>query len=173
MNRSVLFLLAVAACGDDAAPSTDAGSSTRDAGSTRDSGATDGGERDAGSTPADGGSTDGGATDAGSTDAGSDIVMCGASEVVFPTFDRSCVDETDCYVAVHQIDCCGTFIATGIAAGESARFDAAEMVCQAMYPRCRCLARPTMADDGTTSTGVGEATLQCIDSICTTSFDPR
>jgi hypothetical protein len=180
MNRyGVLLLIAAAACGDDD------GVGARDAGSTnRDGGSDSGASSDAGSGDLDaGGAVDAaGDPDAAGSDAGldaapldagaADIVMCTAGEVVFPDIGRACVDERDCYVAVHQVDCCGTFIATGISLSQSDRFERAEATCRSMYPRCRCLARPTEADDGT----VGESStdvpgLQCIDSICRTSFD--
>jgi hypothetical protein len=64
-------------------------------------------------------------------------------------------------------------VATGIAGSERERFEAAETTCRSMYPLCGCPVMPTRADDGTMSTGGEPPTVQCIDSVCTTSFEPR
>jgi hypothetical protein len=102
---------------------------------------------------------------------GSTDVMCNATPVVFPTIDRSCCDTSDCAVVRHQIDCCGSFTQTGISASAEAAFQTAETTCESQYPRCRCLARPDVANDetmATTSTDV--ATVRCVDRVCQTTF---
>ena len=73
-------------------------------------------------------------------------------------------------MAVHQINCCGTEIATGLNHSERAAFDSFEAACVVTYPGCGCASLETMADDGTT--GWGDASVSCVVGTCTTSFAP-
>jgi len=103
------------------------------------------------------------------TDAGADNgTVTGSCDL--PSFDRSCGAAADCVAAVHQTDCCGTFITTGLSHSQQAGFDAFEAACRATYPLCRCAAGPTAADDHTT--GSGAANVSCVSGTCTTSFAP-
>ncbi len=102
-----------------------------------------------------------------------DDVACGPSEPNrFPTFDRTCDTEADCYVAMHLTDCCGSVRAMGIAVSETPHFDAAEMQCDEMYPACGCASALVTADDDTTNMSGGELTLACAAGECTTTFSP-
>lgn len=102
---------------------------------------------------------------------GSNEVMCAATPVVFPAFDRSCCADTDCVVVRHQIDCCGSFTQTGLSAGAEGGFETAETTCESQYPRCRCLARPDVANDATMATTSADvATVRCQDRVCVTTF---
>ncbi len=139
-----------------------------DAGPRHDAGDRDAGDRDAGAS-------DAGASDAGQPDAGSDAgmaiegVACDETPPRFPVFARACVAPADCFVVEHQIDCCGSHLATGVSTDVVGDFGRAEALCRAQYPRCRCAARPTVADDGSVTMGV-PATVDCVAGTCTTSF---
>lgn len=105
-------------------------------------------------------------------DAGTEI-RCGAGGGgSFPTFDRSCRASSDCYVAIHQTDCCGNSRAMGINASQRDAFERAEMICQPMYPRCGCPARPPVTDDGMTATFSSMIPVECRSGICTTFVRP-
>ena len=84
-------------------------------------------------------------------DAAADVtgVQCAAGGAnAFPSFDRSCAKDADCFVAVHQINCCGTHVAWGLNTSAQAAFAAAEATCESQYPGCGCAAYQTMAEDG-------------------------
>ena len=98
-------------------------------------------------------------------------VMCAATPPVFPIFDRSCCTDSDCAVVRHQIDCCGSYTQTGVSSSIQAGFQTAEMLCESQYPRCRCLARPDVAnDDSSAVTSTDLATVHCITRVCQTTF---
>jgi hypothetical protein len=89
----------------------------------------------------------------------------------FPIFDRTCTSPADCVVARHQIDCCGSFEATGIRSSEMTRFQGDEQLCESQSPACACASRPTVADDGTSAqTATAAPNLACVNFVCTTSF---
>jgi hypothetical protein len=97
------------------------------------------------------------------------LVECRPPNPVFPTFDRACAVDGDCFIARHQSDCCGSFVAWGLSAREMARFQAAEMVCEGQYPPCGCAPGPTLADDGT-SEQLGHAiVVHCTAGACRTT----
>lgn len=168
------------------AGATDAG--TIDAGSldagTTDAGSFDAGTIDAGTIDAgtiDAGTIDAGSLDAGATDAGRAIsndggINCSETGTYsFPTFDRACSTASDCAIGIHQVNCCGTLDATGIASTASASFAAAEATCDAMYPGCGCAEEPTMTDDGGTvpaGSGASGIVVECVMGVCTTSVRP-
>jgi hypothetical protein len=111
----------------------------------------------------------GGGGDAGGGDAGDSTVMCtGATPIKFPTFDKSCRVAGDCFIALHQINCCGTLKALGYNKAEQARFDAAEKICRQQYPGCGCAAMPTTAEDGRTSMREGDIGVECAATGCRT-----
>lgn len=149
--RLACVLILALGCGDDSAPSTDSGADV----TANDTG-TDGGD-------------DASEPDASESDAG-EIVCTGEGEPVFPTFDRTCSGPEDCTIALHQSDCCGSIVALGIAASEREAFDAAEAICQPMWPGCRCAPQPTMADDGTNASLGGEPVVECNAGTCTTTY---
>ena len=79
-------------------------------------------------------------------------VQCSAGgDNTFPSFDTSCAKDADCFVAVHQINCCGTHVAWGLNASAQAAFAAAEATCVSQYPGCGCAEFETMAQDGYSS----------------------
>ena len=95
-------------------------------------------------------------------------IMCnGSSATIFPTFDRSCRVDADCFVAQHQTDCCGNSRALGLAVRERDAFTAAERVCSAMFPGCGCPARPPVADDGMIAVPPASIVAACRSGLCT------
>jgi hypothetical protein len=106
-----------------------------------------------------------------SVDAGE--VQCWPPPQVFPPFDRSCQDEPDCRVAVHQVDCCGTRSALGINYLEQDRFNEAETICEPQYPRCGCPDRGIFADDGNSTYEVADLGVFCSDGSCSTFVIPE
>lgn len=97
--------------------------------------------RDAGAVPADAG------RDAAPYDAGN---PCDSIDGL----DRSCTfgDDSTCAAALHQVDCCGTYVSIGIGADERARFANLERLCEGTYPACDCPPGPTTTDSGETYT---------------------
>lgn len=95
------------------------------------------------------------------------IVCSGSSATSFPTFDRSCRGDADCFVAQHQTDCCGNSRAMGLAVSQRDAFTAAERICSAMYPGCGCPARPPVADDGMTALPPAMIVAACRSGLCT------
>ena len=99
-------------------------------------------------------------------DAGPPIV-CGGSVGSFPSFDRTCRAATDCFVGTHQTDCCGNSHAMGLNVSQRAAFEAAEAICEPMYPRCGCPARPPVTDDGVIGTFSSVMSVDCRAGLCT------
>lgn len=132
-----------------------------------DAGVDAGSAEDAGS-PSDADQTDIGANDTVVWDGGDIVagVSCGAGSVVFPSFDKTCQTKDECTVVEHQINCCGTRVAWGIAKGANAAFNAAEAVCQQQYPKCKCAAQATVADDGNTTIDGGKFAADCVQGHC-------
>lgn len=95
------------------------------------------------------------------------IVCSGGAATSFPTFDRSCRGDADCFVAQHQTDCCGNSRAMGLAVSQRDAFAAAERVCSAMFPGCGCPARPPVADDGMTAVSPATIVAACRSGLCT------
>ena len=98
-------------------------------------------------------------------DAGAPIVCLGHGVGSFPTFDRSCHTDTDCFVAMHQTDCCGSIVAMGLSASQRVAFEAAETLCDRMYPSCACDPRPPFADDGRSGSAATIA-VRCDAGVC-------
>ena len=113
---------------------------------------------------------DTGSTDA--TDTTSDTtsgVQCDDPKGSFPALAKACTSDTDCFVAQHQINCCGTKLAIGLAHSDKAAFEAAEAVCQSQYPGCGCAQFETMAEDGYSSFTDGDFAATCQAGLCRTS----
>jgi len=96
------------------------------------------------------------------------VIQCGKFPYVFPSFDNACAIDTDCALALHQTDCCGSRVALGIDAGLQAAFDAAEKVCEAQYPACGCVGGPITADDGGKTYNQALVGVACKDHVCST-----
>jgi hypothetical protein len=119
-----------------------------------------------------GGSTGGGGTggNGGSTGStGSGAVECsGAHPDMFPTFDKTCSADADCFIAFHQTDCCGTRAALGLNSSQKAAFDAAEKTCEMQYPGCGCAQGPTTTEDGKSSVDETMIQVKCNAGMCAT-----
>lgn len=95
-------------------------------------------------------------------------IHCGIGGSTFPDFDRRCVAATDCFIALHQTDCCGSHVALGLAASERARFAAAEAICDGQYPGCGCAPMVTVADDGAAEERDRPIVVTCDGGACRT-----
>jgi hypothetical protein len=73
--------------------------------------------------------------------------MCGGG-ATFPDFAKGCDTNAGCVVALHQVDCCGSKDAIGIALAQQAAFTTAEATWDSTCPACRCAPQPTTAEDG-------------------------
>ena len=82
-------------------------------------------------------------------------------------FGKTCVDATDCFIALHQTNCCGTRIAVGLSVGETQPFTTAEDTCRQSYPGCGCASEPTLAEDGSTGPET-ELAVACNLGVCET-----
>lgn len=111
-----------------------------------------------------------GMPDLATSDAGSDVVMCATAPIVFPSFDKTCSDSSQCSFGLHQVNCCGSQLALGFHVAESARFAAAEKQCRGQYPPCACPAAPTKTEDGQTWDGVRTIIATCTAKGCMTTL---
>lgn len=103
------------------------------------------------------------------TDGGSPSpISCAGPAYYFPAFDKSCMVNTDCFVAKHTVNCCGTMIALGYSTKDQAAFEAAEKICDNQYPGCGCASMATQAEDGYSDLGTG-IVANCVAGQCTTS----
>jgi hypothetical protein len=102
-------------------------------------------------------------------DATADAISCTGPNPTFPTFDKTCEQATDCFIALHTISCCGTQAAIGISIVERDRFDADEARCDAQYPGCGCAQGPTQAEDGRTAIDNSQIVVKCTSRQCVTS----
>jgi hypothetical protein len=110
------------------------------------------------------GSDDGLPPDAGP---GEIALACESGGTTFPLLDKSCGAPTDCFVAVHMINCCGTQTAIGLNVSSQMAFTAAEASCAAAYPGCGCAQFPTTAEDGRSEL-LGPIQVDCRASRCVT-----
>lgn len=101
------------------------------------------------------------------TGQGYDAPVCsGSGKLSFPAFSKSCSADGDCAVAIHQISCCGTKVAWGLAACAMSQFAKAEAQCDGQYPPCGCPAFSTMAEDGYTSFTSSDFAAKCDGGTC-------
>jgi len=98
---------------------------------------------------------------------GSVDLVCESHGTTFPALDKACTVATDCFIAQHMIDCCGTFDAIGFNVASQAAFGSAETQCAMAYPGCGCASRPTMAEDGRTTVD-GTISVRCESQQCRT-----
>ncbi len=120
----------------------------------------------------DAGSSDGGTPQ--STDAGVDCR--GGSVSSFPAFDRTCVSDDDCTIALHETNCCGSLDVMGIAAAAAAVFAADEALCESMFPGCGCASGAVTTDDGASApegSAASAVVVHCVAGACTTSVRPK
>ncbi len=117
--------------------------------------------------PVDAGPADVPTADAQAPDAVGPKVQCVGNEFSFPTFSKTCGGDSDCFAAYHQVNCCGTLIALGLATSDKAAFEAAEKTCGEQYPGCGCASQMTMAEDGY-SAGANPIAVKCAGGKCAT-----
>jgi len=79
---------------------------------------------------------------------------------------NSCATDSDCALALHQVNCCGTYHAWGIAATGAQAFAEAEAACEASYPACGCASQPTLAQDGNTASSLDDLAVTCQEGAC-------
>lgn len=118
-----------------------------------------------------GGTGGGGSTTGTGTDTGGGGGITGSCDF---DYAKSCTGDADCVVKVHQINCCGTQEAVGVAASGAADFDAKEAACDATYPQCGCATMGTTAEDGTTNGNFSAdgIPVKCEAGKCTTYNPP-
>ena len=102
-----------------------------------------------------------------------DEVQCLAQPPLFPSFDMSCQSDSDCAVAVHQVNCCGTRRALGINNTEVDRFNIDEAICEGQYPACNCVDLGIEADDGQPTYSSKDVGVRCASSSCFTFVIPE
>lgn len=106
------------------------------------------------------------------TTTGGLAVDCDAEPQVFPMFNMAaCEVDDDCTLAFHQVDCCGSRVAWGIATVDVGAFTEAESTCGMQLPVCDCIPKPTVADDGKTAETDDEFDVVCTNKVCR-SFVP-
>ncbi len=195
MIRGWPTLVAVAVPVVVACSSSGTGNPFTDGGTAGSAGTGHGGS--AGSTAGSGGSGQGGASGSGVGGAGGcppcvgppspDCVgmgPCGCGPYVCPDtlacpdgstmgpFERSCGSASDCSVALHQTDCCGTLTALGVASSALAEFTTAEAACSAGYPGWGCPAGPITTEDGGEVSTADAVVAVCSEGACRTTTVP-
>ncbi len=100
---------------------------------------------------------------------GTEALGCGNQGQTFPAFDKSCTAASDCAVAVHQLNCCGSQRVVGVSKASKSAFDASEKTCSSTFPACGCAAFPLTAEDGNVVGSAGNAALACVNNVCVTS----
>lgn len=85
--------------------------------------------------------------------------------------DRSCQTDSDCFAAVHQTNCCGQRLFTGLRTSVQSSYDALESQCEQAYPKCGCAEQEPTTDDGSRLRYTDMAKVACVQGTCTT-FTP-
>ena len=94
-------------------------------------------------------------------------LFCESGDHVFPVLDKSCTTASDCFIARHQVSCCGTLIAVGLNTSSQSVFETTEAACAADFPACGCASEPTAAEDGRSEVD-GAIQVRCIAEQCLT-----
>lgn len=89
-----------------------------------------------------------------------------------PPPDRACSSASDCALLNHQVDCCGSEVALGLASGARAAAEQQERVCAAQWPRCKCVAQQTVADDGKPFADAAGVKVRCVAGRCESYGSP-
>lgn len=92
-----------------------------------------------------------------------DDTQTNAAAWTAPALDKSCQSSSDCFVARHYFNCCGSVRYVGYNLSERASFDAYEQTCQARVA-CDCMS-VVEAENGT-ALNKGAATAACVDGVC-------
>lgn len=107
-------------------------------------------------------------SDGGTGTDGGDVVMCVGATPSFPSFDKTCTGVADCFIGIHQTNCCGATKSIGINQAEKAPFTSDEKTCEGQYPGCDCAATPTVAEDGQFASATTMIVVECQASKCVT-----
>jgi len=94
-------------------------------------------------------------------------LACESQGASFPLLEKACAVASDCFVALHQVSCCGTEAAIGLSVASQDAFDRAEATCAGAYPGCGCASLPTQAEDGR-SVVDGAIQVDCREERCVT-----
>jgi hypothetical protein len=92
-------------------------------------------------------------------------LSCWRDQMPFPSLDTGCNVQSDCFIALHTTDCCGSIAAFGVNASAKTQFQSAETSCGAGI--CECAPKPTLAQDGR-SVANGNIAVQCSNRTCLT-----
>ena len=95
-----------------------------------------------------------------------EIECTAGGENIFPEPEKACAADDECTVVFHQINCCGTEDAWGIATWWEEDFQKAEAICENQYPGCGCPTMQTTADDGKTHFEKKMFAASCIEGQC-------
>lgn len=94
-------------------------------------------------------------------------LVCESGGTTFPTLDKACSAPSDCFIAAHMMNCCGTRVAIGLNVSSQSAFTAAETACSNAYPACGCAELPMQAEDGRRE-DMGTIQVDCRDQRCFT-----
>ncbi len=92
---------------------------------------------------------------------------CTSAGMETPKAFKWCGGPGDCDFSIHQVDCCGSLVFTGISKFAKSAFDAAEKACVPGSALCDCMPQPTKLDDGQTLT-TNAVPVQCVNGACLT-----
>lgn len=81
-------------------------------------------------------------------------------------FERFCGTDVECGVLNHQADCCGSEVVIGVALKGLASAQQVERSCTISGPICRCVAKPTVAEDGKTFADAAALGVRCAAGLC-------
>jgi hypothetical protein len=94
------------------------------------------------------------------------LLQCWGNTLSAYTFDKSCTQKSDCFVADHYRGCCNIH-AVGLNASETSRFASFEASCGGAPP-CGCCCDHTMAEDGQMPTAGATVGVDCVAGLCKT-----
>lgn len=90
---------------------------------------------------------------------------------------KECQGASSCLVKEHQINCCGTMIWMGVAAGDEAAFDACEAAWRDHFPGCGCASEATKTEQPATAvpdiTKVDVGCMNCTMESCVCMTFPK
>lgn len=82
--------------------------------------------------------------------------------------DRSCQSVSDCFAAVHQVNCCGQRTYLGLRTSAQSSYSSLEPQCKQTYPACECAEQPPTTDDGSRVKFDQTPGVACVQGVCTT-----
>ena len=94
-------------------------------------------------------------------------LACESQGAHFPLLEKACSVASDCFIALHQVSCCGTEVAIGLSVASQDAFTQAETECAGAYPGCGCASLPTAAEDGRSEVD-GAIQVDCREQRCVT-----